>query len=102
MSPDLNQDNTENEFTNVQMYTSAHQFYTGGWTCAFCGAYVTYGNEHYCHRSPSNFLPPEYLPQWQPTPQPQVVFPDPTLIELQELLKQLIEKVDLLIEKTNQ
>ncbi|KKM45577.1 hypothetical protein LCGC14_1560460, partial [marine sediment metagenome] len=65
-----------------------------GWTCAECGGYVVYGQGHYC-ASATPVVPGYFNP---PT---QIVYSDPTSIELQNLLRELIEKVDLLIEKVD-
>ena len=65
---------------------------TGGYTCAFCGYYVIHGQYHYC--SGGN----PYVPQYSPQPQIQIAYPDPVLIEIRDLLKQLIE----LMEKTTE
>ena len=82
------------EFTSVNgERTVAHQFYTGGWTCAFCNFYVVYGQPHNCSVNRHWWeLPPPQQSQFQ------FIYPDPSLIELQNLLRQLIEKVDQLIE----
>ncbi len=73
----------------IKATTVAHQYSTGGWTCAFCGCYVFYGLDHWCYRSPN--------PQ-PAAPQIQFSYPDPALIELQNLLRQLVERIDRLIE----
>ena len=86
------------KFHGVEM-TVVHQFYTGGWKCAVCDRYVPYGNlPHYCWGTTNWY---DY-PSQSTTPQIQYSFQDPTLIELQNLLRQLIEKVDQLIEKIEQ
>lgn len=78
------------EFINVRMKTTAtYRCNIAGWTCAHCGGYVTYGQTHYCA---AHF---NYQPQFLPyVPQVQITYPDPTLIEIRDLLKQLIELME--------
>ncbi len=74
----------------------SHQFNTGGWTCAFCGGYTFYGTEHYCPSMPS--VVPGYYNIPSDAKNIRITYHDPALIELQNLLRQLIERVDRLIE----
>ena len=85
-----------NNSNNSERYIS-HQFSTGGWTCAFCGYYVLYGSPHWCGGRDNWFNNPPVVPGYYNEPI-QITYQDPALIELQNLLRQLIEKVDRLIE----
>ena len=78
---------------------SYHGETAGGFNCAFCGQYVIWGEHHSCGGTP--FDPPKkkFYEQWPSPSQTQITYLFPAPIELQNLLKQLIERVDRLIEK---
>lgn len=92
-----------NEWAEVEFCTlNPYQFHTDGWTCGICG-YVIYGSPHYCGGRENWFINHPVVPGYYNIPPDakniRITYLDPSLIELQNLLRQLIERVDRLIEK---